>query len=207
MQLQQTILINLSMANKKHWFIGMVLCLTLQTGLGQNATVQSDSTTKRSYLECMIFPTLLYNFASIGISKQYNARYEQALTFAGLFVYNGGYSIYSGLSLRYNSNFILHASKRVTGYVPLWLSPRYVYYSGNSEGDGTGGEALIGTLGTGYGLKCYFKNKHALRFEGGPGIAFLSFRDKRSTTLHSRKFEYAGVAPAFRFTVKYMIPL
>ena len=158
----------------------------------------------------MIFPGLFYNSTSLGISRQQTTRHERALTIGNFFTFNGGYSYFAGLSLRYNSNFTLHSSDKLSGYIPIWFSPRYVFYSGSSEGDGVPAQAILYTLGSGYGMKFHLKNKHALRLESGLGLCLVTYRDYTVSggfKKNFRKDEEQPFRPAFRLTLKYLIPL
>jgi hypothetical protein len=180
--------------------------------LNFNAAAQiADSTRlpkKGSFVEFMVFPTLLYNSATIGVGFQKNALTEHVINLTGIFVWEGmGY--YSSAAARYNYNLTIGNYKRIATYLPLWLTARYLEYSGNGE-EGMGPFQTINyTIGTGYGMKYYFKNRHQVRIEFGVGAAYFMIIDPSRDREWLRSIESSyknSIAPAFRLNVRYIIP-
>jgi len=163
---------------------------------------------KRFQAEFMIVPTLVYNSISLGLSKPISKNVEQAINFSTCLVIAGG--AFLSFALRYNYNITVTNRKKVTSYVPFWLGSRYLFHSESGEEGSSPTESMFYSIGSGYGMKIFFRNKHTLRIEAGAGVALNTIRNYQAQESSSNSFAVDRnypVLPSLRLSVRYLIPL
>jgi len=183
-----------------------IVCLVLVASTIHNKAQQINQVVvpqKKLVFEAGLFPGLILNTASIGFSKETNFQSEHAVTLGFL---ASPYAVFSSV-IRYNYNIGLKKRNQLTTYYPLWTSLRYILHAGNGEEGSSGNESHVAySAGIGFGGKYTFKSNHQLRVETGIGLTYLTSIDSKSNDQFKANTNYPYL-PAFRFNVKYLIPL
>src|SRR5687768_13385825 len=111
---------------KNHFIAAALFSLV---SMGFTFAQKSDSIArpdKRAHVEAMIIPSLIYNSISLALSKPISENLEQAINFSAFAMLAEGPWFHS-FAIRYNYNITVSIRKKITTYIPFWLSSRYLF--------------------------------------------------------------------------------